>query len=170
MLSPPGFPPFLLPENDGGMDADDICAQFGKLASLTFAQIGRESLDIPDERDVPVAGVSRRPSLDSSSEAIPTVGYAHMPLPSVDNSVMPELVWMPPVPRLAVRAMDREVALPRWRLARDGPFLEERSAESIRSLGPGCAFRNTSYRVSDYAEPAGEYGLLLNHPRFVECI
>ena len=38
------------------------------------------------------------------------------------------------------------------------------------SLGPGCAFRNTSCRVSDYAEPAGEYGLLLNHPRFVEWI
>ena len=45
------------------------------------------------------AGVSRRPLLDSLSEAIPTVGYTDMPLPSVDNSVMPELVWMPPVPR-----------------------------------------------------------------------
>ena len=37
-------------------------------------------------------------------------------------------------------------------------------------MGPGCAFRNTTYRVSDYAEPAGDYGLLLNHPRFVEWI
>ena len=55
--------------------------------------------------------------------------------------------------------------VPRWWLAREGPFLEKRLAESIRSLGPGCAFRNTTYRVSDYAEPAGEYGLLLNHPR-----
>ena len=63
-----------------------------------------------------------------------------------------------------------EVAVPRWRLAGDGPFLEERSTESIRSLGPGCAFRNTTYRVSDYAEPARDYGLLLNHPRFVEWI
>ena len=82
VLPPPGFPPFLFPENDGGMDADDIYARFGGLASLTFAQIGRESPDIPDETDVPEAGVSRRPSLDSSSEAIPMVGYAHMPLPS----------------------------------------------------------------------------------------
>ena len=89
VLPPPGFPPFLFPENDGGMDADNICARFGGLASLTFAQIDRESLDIPDERDVSVASVSRRPLLGSSSEAIPTVGYAHMPLPSVDNSVMP---------------------------------------------------------------------------------
>ena len=109
---PPGFPPFLFPENDGGMDADDICARFGGLELLTFAQIGRESPDIPDETDVLEAGVSLRPSLDSSSEAIPTVRYAHMPLPSVDNSVMPELVWMPPVPRPAVRAVDREVTIP----------------------------------------------------------
>ena len=87
-----------------------------------------------------------------------TDGGLHSHAPAVvDNSVMPELVWMPPVPRLAVRAVDREVTIPRWRLAREGPFLEERSAESIRSLGPGCAFRNTSCRVSDYAEPAGEY-------------
>ena len=64
------------------------------------------------------------------------------------------------------RAVDRESMVPRWRLAREGPFLEERSAESIRSLGPGCAFRNTTYRASDYAEPAGEYGL----PRFLEWI
>ena len=137
---------------------------------MTFAQIRRDSPDIPDEMDVPEASVSRRPSLDSSSEAIPTVGYAHMSLPSVDNSVMPELVWKPPVPRPAVWEMDREVAIPRWRLAREGPFLKERSAESIRSLGPGCAFRNTSYHVSDCSEPAGEYGLLLNHPRLVEWI
>ena len=60
--------------------------------------------------------------------------------------------------------------VPRWRLAREGPFLEERSAESICSLGPGCAFRNTTYRVSDYAEPAGEFGLLLNHLQFLEWI
>ena len=115
---------------------------------------------------MPESGVSCPPSLDSSSDVIPTVGYAHMPLPSVENGVMPELVWMPALPQPTERAVDREVAVPRWRLAREGPFLEERSAESIHSLGPGCAFRNTTYRVSVYAEPAGEYGLLLNHPRF----
>ena len=48
--------------------------------------------------------------------------------------------------------------------------MEERSAESIRSLGLGCAFRNTTYRESDYAELAGKYGLLLNHLRFLEWI
>ena len=40
-----------------------------------------------------------------------------------------------------------------------GPFLAERSPEYIRSLGAGCAFRNTIYRDSDYAAPLGGYGL-----------
>ena len=31
--------------------------------------------------------------------------------------------------------------------------------QDVRSLGPGCAFRNTTYSVSDYAEPVGDYGL-----------
>ena len=153
---PPGFPPFLFPENDGGMDADDICARFGGLASLTFSQISGESSDISNTTDVPEVGVSLPPSLDSSSEVIPALNYAHLPLPSVDNGVMPELVWMPALPQPTGRAADREVAVPRWRLAWEGPFLEERSAESICSLGPGCAFRNTTYCVSDYAEPAGD--------------
>ena len=87
------------------------------------------------------------------------VGYARLPLPSVDNSLMPELVWVPALPQPTGRVVDREVPVSRWRLAREGPFLEERSPESIRSLGPGCAFRNTTYHVSDYAEPAGDYGL-----------
>ena len=47
--------------------------------------------------------------------------------------------------------VDRECLVPRWRLAREDPFLEERSPKSIRSLGPGCAFRNTTYCASDYA-------------------
>ena len=93
------------------------CARFGGLTSLTFAQIGRESSDISDETDVPEAGVSCPPSLDSSSEVIPTVGYARMPLPSVDTGVMPELVWMPALPQPTERAVDREVAVPRWQLA-----------------------------------------------------
>ena len=83
---------------------------------------------------------------------------------------MPELVRMPALPQQTGRAVDRDIMVPRWQLAREGPFLEDRSVESIRSLGPGCAFRNTTYRVSDYAEPAGEYGLLLNHPWFLRNV
>ena len=56
------------------------------------------------------------------------------------------------------------------RLAREGPFLAERSPESICSLGAGCAFRNTSYRSSDYDAPSGEFGLPVHHPQFLEWI
>ena len=40
------------------------------------------------------------------------------------------------------------VFVPRWRLTREGPFLPERSPSSIRCLGAGCAFRNTTYLPS----------------------
>ena len=60
--------------------------------------------------------------------------------------------------------------VPRWRLAREGPFLAERSSSSLSSFGAGCAFRNTTYRASDYASPSGEFGIPLNHPRFLEWV
>ena len=60
--------------------------------------------------------------------------------------------------------------VPRWRLAREGPFLTERSSASIHCLGAGCPFRNTTYRPSDYASPSGEFGIPLHHPRFLEWI
>ena len=60
--------------------------------------------------------------------------------------------------------------VPPWRLAREGPFLAERSSSSLRSFGAGCAFRNTTYRASDYASPSGEFGIPLNHPRLLEWV
>ena len=33
-----------------------------------------------------------------------------------------------------------------------------------------CAFRNTTYRASDYASPSGEFGIPMHHPRFLEWI
>ena len=107
------------------MEADDTCAWFGEITSLTLSPISRESSDIPH-----AVGAFCPPSQDSSSEVIPAVGYACLPLPLVDNSVMPELVWVPALPQPKGRAVDCEVSVPRWRLAREGPFLEERSTES----------------------------------------
>ena len=60
--------------------------------------------------------------------------------------------------------------VPRWRLAREGPFTNERSQASLRVLGKGCAFRHTTYSVEDHAPPEGGLGLPLNHPRFLEWI
>ena len=59
--------------------------------------------------------------------------------------------------------------VPRWRLAREGPFTNERSQASLRVLGKGCAFRHTT-SVEDHAPPEGRHGVPLNHPRFLEWI
>ena len=62
------------------------------------------------------------------------------------------------------------VGVPRWRLAREGPFTNERSQASLRVLGKGCAFRHTTYSVEDHAPPEGGLGVPLDHPRFLEWI
>ena len=62
------------------------------------------------------------------------------------------------------------IGVPRWRLAWEGPFTNERSHASLRVLGKGCAFRHTTYRVEDHAPPEGGLGVPLNHPRFLEWI
>ena len=49
--------------------------------------------------------------------------------------------------------------VPRWRLAREGPFPNERSQASIRVLGKGCAFRHTTYNMEDHAPPEGGLGM-----------
>ena len=60
--------------------------------------------------------------------------------------------------------------VPQWRLARDGPFTNERSQASLRVLGKGCAFRHTAYSVEDHAPPEGGLGVPLSHPHFLEWI
>ena len=60
--------------------------------------------------------------------------------------------------------------VPRWRLFQEGPFFAERSSSLLLCFGVGCAFRNTTYRPSDYASPSGEFGIPLHHPRFLEWI
>ena len=166
MPPPPGFPPFVFPDDDGGIDVDEICARLGECATEACQEMEPGLPDIPEESEPPKVVVPRPPSPNIISEAMPAVGYACVPLPLANNGAIPELVRMPAFPQTTGRTIDRERMVPRWWLAREGPFLEERSAESIRLLGPGCAFRNTTYRASDYAEPAGEYGLLLNPPDY----
>ena len=83
---PPGFSPFIWPVDDGGMDVDDLCAQIGGDCSLILLPISRESSDLSDASDSPEVGVLISPLEDSSSEVTPAVGYARLPLPSVDNS------------------------------------------------------------------------------------
>ena len=60
--------------------------------------------------------------------------------------------------------------VPRWRLAREGPFPNERSQASMRVLGKGCPFRHTTYKWEDHARPEGGLRVPLNHPRFLEWL
>ena len=57
--------------------------------------------------------------------------------------------------------------VPRWCLARERPFTNERSQASLRVLGKGCAFRHTTYSVEDHAPPEGGLGVPLSHLRFL---
>ena len=108
--------------------------------------------------------------VDTSPDVPPAVGHTVLPLPSVENLFVQDMLWAPAAPRAPVPNDCRETPVPRWRLAREGSFLTKRSPEYIRSLGAGCAFRNTTYRDSDYAAPLGDYGLPMHHPRFLEWI
>ena len=57
--------------------------------------------------------------------------------------------------------------VPRWRLAREGPFLSEILPSDMSGFGAGCCFRHTTYRSSDYTQLSGKYGLPLHHPLFL---
>ena len=114
-------------------------------------------------------------SLDDSGDVLPELTDAEIladsPLPTAEG-LLADLLWAPAAtqPQGASGHIDRRSPgrVPRWRLAREGPFLAERSPAALSSFGTGCAFRNTSYRASDYASPSGEFGIPLNHPRFLE--
>ena len=114
--------------------------------------------------------------VDSSPDVLPAVGHTVLPLPSVENLFVQDILWAPAAPKTPMPNDCRETLVPRWQLAREGPFLAERSPDYIcslgiwESLGAGCAFRNTTYRDSDYAAPLGDYGLPMHHPRFLEWI
>ena len=72
---PPGFPPFVWPEDDGGggMDVDDLCTRFSGDSSLTLSPISRGSSDLSDTTDAPEVAALLSPSEDSSSKVIPAV-------------------------------------------------------------------------------------------------
>ena len=108
---PPGFAPFVFPENDGGMDFEDMCTLFSGDSSLTLSPISRGSSDISNTPDVPEVGAWCPLLKDRSSVELPAVGYARLPLPSVDNSLMPELVWVPALPQPTGRIVEGEVSV-----------------------------------------------------------
>ena len=153
------------------------------MPSLTLSPIAPDSADdlvtvtMGSSRDESIfpseVGVMVPPLGDVRSRLTADVLRAVSPLPSVEG-LLQDLMWAPVAPRSPDIA-DRQAPcsanqVPRWWLAREGPFLAEQSPDTIRSFCAGCAFRNTTYRASDYASPSGEFGLPMHHPRFLKLI
>ena len=119
---------------------DSVTATMGSSRdeSIFLLEVGVIVPPVGDVRSVPMADELRAVS----------------PLPSVEG-LLQDLLWAPVAPRSPDIADRRAPCsadqVPRWRLAREGPFLAERSPDTIRSFGARCAFRNTNYRASDYA-------------------
>ena len=73
--------------------------------------------------------------VDIGTDLVPDVIRPVAPSPPLEQIFVPDWMWAPvavPLPAIDGR---RETPVPRWRLAREGPFLAQRSPESIRSLG-----------------------------------
>ena len=132
---PPGFSPFSWPVDDGGMDVDELCSRIGVDCLPSLSPIGPVCSDVSDSTDSPGVGVLVSPLIDSSSDVVPAVDHARLSLPSVDNIFVQDMLWAPAAPQDPRPNDDREIPVPRWRLAPEGPFLAEQSPESIRSLG-----------------------------------
>ena len=176
---PAGFPPFSWPIAsecvaverfgsslsdgalpDGLVSNPDVEPPFSLIAQDQVSA----SADSPDD----VLLIS--PLVDVATDSVPDVTRPVAPSPPVEQLFAQDRLWAPVA--VPVSAIDnrRETPVPRWRLAWEGPFMAERSPELIRSLVAGCAFRNTTYRCSDYDTPSGEFGLPVHHPRFLEWI
>ena len=152
---PPGFPRFLFPEDDGGMNADEICAKFGKYVAETCQQTDTKLCDIPDETEVPELVVPRPPSPKDMSDVMPTVGYACVPLLSVNNGVMPELIRMPAFPQTMGRAKHGENMVPMalsWKNDRRNRLV--RSSTAI----PDTSGRRASCQMSLVTVQGGKTG------------
>ena len=87
---------------------------------------------------------------------------ADSPLPTTEG-LLGDLLWAPVATRPQGVTRHGGLVLSRqrtsWRLAREGPFLAEQSSTVLSSFGAGCAFRNTTYRASDYDSPSDEFGV-----------
>ena len=67
MPPPPGFPPFVFPDDDGGIDVDEISARLGECATDTSQEMDPGLPDIPEESEVPEVVVPRPPSPNTLS-------------------------------------------------------------------------------------------------------
>ena len=152
-------PPPLIPLSPITADdsQDSIVVQVGSPASELYTQVGLDRIRSVSRRR------SRRPMRGATKCEKPAPG---------EDFLFRDILCAPAMGANRISTeytenRDRD-RIPRWRLAREGPFANERSQASLRVLGKGCAFRHTTYSVEDHAPPEGGLGVPLNHPRFLE--
>ena len=149
---PPGFRQFSWPREECSVGGEPSLFDFAKGLpdDSVIANVGssREESNTPSETVVVTQPLGDALLVETDSKAL-----SDSPSPDVEGTFS-ELP-LGPVADSPQGMTNRESRhslgrVPRWRLAREGPFLAERSSSSLRSFG---AFRNTAYRTSDYASP-----------------
>ena len=140
---PPGFPPFSWPTAEECVVIERFGSSLngGSLPDVLVSSPDVEPLSSPIAQEPDSASVDSpddvvllSPLVDVSTDSVPEVIRPVAPSPPMEQPFAPDRLWAPvAVPSPAIQNR-REIPVPRWRLAREGPFLGERSPESIRSL------------------------------------
>ena len=194
--TPPGFRPFEWPQADWDSNGDLQLDPGLPFVASWSAKLAEEAMSSPP----PLEPMSPIPNMDSQDSMVVQTSTAEMdtvtPIVLEEvRSVRRQRRREASSPRtrsgssastaeflfkdiLCAEALIRQQKgsvkltkrVPRWRLAREGPFPNERSQASLRVLGRGCLFRHTSYDWNDHAPPQGGLGVPLNHPRFLEWV
>ena len=131
ILPPPGFPQFQWPQADLILKGDPLLDPGLKFVTSWSTRIIKErAAELPP---LPLSPITAEGSQDS---IMVQVGSPADQTPTPMGLCKTRSTHQ----RRPRRPLKRE-----WRLAREGPFLNERSKASLRVLGTGCAFRHTTY-------------------------
>ena len=194
--TPPGFRPFEWPQAEWDSNGDLQLDPGLPFVASWSARIAEEAMLSPP----PLEPMSPIPNMDSQDSMLVQTSTAEMdtetpvvlkqirsvrrqrtreassPRTRSGSSVstaeflFKDILCAEALIRQQVGSVKSTKRVPRWRLAREGPFPNERSQASLRVLGKGCLFRHTSYNWNDHAPPKGGLGVPLNHPRFLEWV
>ena len=128
---PPGFSPFSWPVDDGDVDVDMLCFPFNVDSSPSLSPIDPVCSDVSDSVGSREVGLLVSPLVDSCSDLPADVGHPVLQFPSVESLFVQDMLWTPVAPQPPVLDNCHAISVPRWRLAREGPFLAERSPKSV---------------------------------------
>ena len=153
MLSPPPLEPMLPIPNMDSQDSMLVQTSTPEMDAVTPVVLNQ------------IRSVRRQRTREASSPRTKSGSSA-----STAGFLFKDILCAEALIRQQVGSVKSTKRVPRWRLAREGPFPNERSQASLRVLGKGCLFRHTSYEWNDHAPPKGGLDVPLNHPRFLEWV